>query len=486
MLLYDAQSGRLVRQFTRFRDVALCGVLRDDGAALAAGSGDGRCLVFDAHSRTLLRSLEGHARACHAVAFSAAQRTRLGTGGDDTTVRLWDVSSGAQVARWDGHTDYVRALVPAPAASSQLSGGDGGVWASGGYDHCVKLWDARAPGAPVMSLKHGHQVEGLAFFPAGGMLVSVGGPAVCVWDLLSGGRLRCRLRPHAKDVTCVTVCPAIGPPAPGDPEARPTPRMVTGSLDGTVKVVELDTFSVTHCARYPGPVLSVAVAPDASALAVGCADGTLALRTRARRASSSAVGSGGAQQRGATRVVPPHKLHLPLLPRSGRVLDAGSYRYFIRGQGSRPGDGDAVVLARRRARVAPFDAALRRFRHRDALDAALGTGQPAVVAAVLDALAQRGALLSALAGRDAAGLTPLLHFLARHVAQPRHCRLLAAVTARVLEVYTTAVGADPGVDAAFSRLSDALAAEVAAQRELMALHGMLEPLLAASAAAAGR
>lgn len=470
-----------MRQFTRFRDVAYCGVLRDDGGALAAGSEDGRCVVFDTHSRTLLRSLEGHARACHAVSFCPRQRTRLASGGDDTTVRLWDVTGGTQVARFDGHADYVRALVPSPATATAAGGGGDTVWASGGYDHCIKLWDARlgGAGACVMTLRHGHQVEGLAFFPAGGILVSVGGPAVCFWDLLGGGRLLRRLRPHAKDVTCVTVCAAVGPPAAGDVARRATPRMLTGSLDGYVKVFELDGYSVTHCAKYPGPVLSLAVAPDASALAVGCADGTLALRKRVQASKTSALAL-GTQVQSAHRVPPPHKLHLPILPRSGRVLDAGSYRYFIRGQGSRPSPGDAVVLARRRARVAPFDAALRRFKHRDALDAALASRSPAVVAAVLDALAQRGALLSALAGRDAASLTPLLHFLARHVAQPRHCRLLASVAARLLDIYTVAVGADPGVDAAFANLAAAVATEVAAQRELMVLHGVLEPLLAAS------
>ena len=497
----------MVRQFTRFRDVAFCGVQRDDGGALAAGCEDGRVQVFDAHSRTLLRSIEAHARACHAVAFCPRQRTRLASGGDDTLVRLWDVTSGSPLARWEGHSDYVRALVPSPVAGGAAGGGGGDtLWASGGYDHTVKLWDPRAGNSPVMSLRHGHQVEGLAFFPSGGILASVGGPDVCLWDLVGGGcvslvplcmswhltlqsplphrRILRRMRPHAKDVTCITICPSIGPPRSaqhgGLPGSGGTPRMLTGSLDGSVKVFELDTFAVTHCTRYPAPVLSVAVAPDASAMAVGCANGTLALRRRARSAMAAAGGVVVAGKGRAQRQPPPNKIHLPLLPRSGRILDAGSYRYFIRGQGSRPSEGDLVVSARHRTRLAPFDAALRRFKHRDALDAALATRAPAVVAAVLDALAQRGALLSALAGRDAPGLVPLLHFLARHVTQPRHCRLLASVTARVLDIYTTAVGADPGVDAAFANLAAAVAAEVQAHRELMALQGALEPLLAAA------
>jgi U3 small nucleolar RNA-associated protein 15 len=481
VLLYDASSGRLVRQFTRFRDSAYSGVVRDDGGALAAGGEDGRVQLFDAHSRAQLRAFTGHARAAHCVRFCPGDRTRLASGGDDGTLRLWDVTAGVQATRLDCHGDYLRALAHSPGGQQ----GDA-LWATGSYDGAVKLWDLRSStGQPVFSLRHAAQVEDLAFFPSGGLLASAGGEFLCLWDLVGGGRLLRRMRPHAKALTCVRIYSHVGPPplpeAAQNGEVGPSPRagaprMLTGSLDGTVKVFELDTFRVTHAARYPGPVLSLGMAPDASAMAVGCANGTLAIRRRARPKGASAAGS-----RSQQRAPPPaNKLHLPLLARSGRVLDAGSYRYFIRGQSSKAAAGDAVAAARRRAHLRPYDSALRRFRHRDALDAALSTRSPAVVAAVLDALAQRAALASALAGRDAAALTPLIRFLAKHVAHPRHTRLLASVATRVLDIYTAAVGADAGVDAALALLAERLAAELRAQEELMALQGALEPLLCAA------
>lgn len=45
---------------------------------------------------------------------------------------------------------------------------------------------------------------------------------------------------------------------------------------------ELDTFKVTHVARYPAPVLSLGIASDASMLAVGMADGLLSVRRNVR------------------------------------------------------------------------------------------------------------------------------------------------------------------------------------------------------------
>lgn len=73
--------------------------------------------------------------------------------------RWWDVSSGAQVCRLDGHTDYVRAAGVSPANME--------TWATGGYDHSVRLWDMRMRNSCVMTLDHGSPVEDLEFFPSG-------------------------------------------------------------------------------------------------------------------------------------------------------------------------------------------------------------------------------------------------------------------------------------------------------------------------------
>ena len=54
-----------------------------------------------------------------------------------------------------------------------------------------------------------------------------------------------------------------------------SPRMITGSLDGFVKIHELDTFTVTHSIKYPGPVLSCSLSPDSNCLAVGLANKVL-------------------------------------------------------------------------------------------------------------------------------------------------------------------------------------------------------------------
>lgn len=65
---------------------------------------------------------------------------------------------------------------------------------------------------------------------AGGLAVTAGGTSLCVWDMMAGGRLLQRLSQHQKTVTCVVLSPLAGP------DSAAAPRMLSGSLDGHVKV----------------------------------------------------------------------------------------------------------------------------------------------------------------------------------------------------------------------------------------------------------
>ena len=321
-----------------------------------------------------------------------------------------------------------------------------------------------------MTLRHGAPVEQVAWLPGGSLLVSVGGQDVCVWDALAGGKRLHKLRCHQKTVMCAHVARDGGPPPVSGEhdddvfagfsrtagahksatDRAHHPRLLTGSLDGHVKVHELDGFSVTHSARYPGPVLSVALSPDAQVLAVGTANRLLSIRRRSR-GSRRGVGteegvrggsaSGGEERRsggGGGR-----ELGNPKPPPPGR----GVVAVLRAGNGARR-RGRRARERRRRARLAPHDHALRRFRYGEALDAALAGGRAEVVAAVIEEIGRRGGLKTALAGRDAAGLGPVLRFIARHVANPRHSRQLAGVTGEGAGHIRREIGASKEVDAA--------------------------------------
>jgi U3 small nucleolar RNA-associated protein 15 len=85
----------------------------------------------------------------------------------------------------------------------------------------------------------------------------------------------------------------------------------------------------------------------------------------------------------------------------------------------------------------------------------------------------------ALAGRDANALEPVLQFVARHIANPRHTRPLARVTERVLDIYGGEIGASSKVDAALGRIRERVSNQIKLQGELAGLSGVAAPLLAA-------
>ena len=56
-----------------------------------------------------LQTLEGHSSAVLSVAFSH-DSTRLASASDDSTVKIWDASSGACLQTLEGHSDSVKDL----------------------------------------------------------------------------------------------------------------------------------------------------------------------------------------------------------------------------------------------------------------------------------------------------------------------------------------------------------------------------------------
>ncbi|KAI8110895.1 hypothetical protein M9434_004469 [Picochlorum sp. BPE23] len=437
--LYDARLN-LQRTISRFKDTAYCGTFRSDGKLVAAGGESGIVQVFDANSRSLLRQMTSHSRPVHSVAF-AHDKLHLLSAGDDATVRWWDVASGNQISRFDGHTDYVRTAALSPQSEELL--------ATGGYDHMCKLWDVRNRDE-VASFDHGLPIESMAFFPSESLIVTAGGQKVCCWDI-SGRRLLYQFNAHQKTVSVVKMVDADG-----------QLRMITGSLDGHVKVFDPATFKMLYACKYPAPVLSLDVAPGAhDTMAVGLADGTLSFRKRKARAGSKSKG---------------------YAPR----LTASNYRYFFRNQSMAPSESDVVVSKQKKAALAEHDKLLRKFRYADALDKALAGQRPEVVFAVIEELMTRGGLSSALRGRDEDSLSPLIQFLTKYVQDPRYSKDAIAVCSRILDTYSFPLESADGMNTQENQMMHALHVllehareEVKACHHLLKVKGMVDMLMQA-------
>ncbi len=148
-----------------------------DGARAVSGGEDGTVRVWDLATGQQQAALTGHTDWVRAVAVTA-DGARAVSGGDDGTVRVWDLGTGQQQAALTGHGQPVRAVAVTP---------DGARAVSGGADGTVRVWDLATGQQEAELTGHDRPVWAVAVTPDGARAVSGGGDGtVRVWDLAAG------------------------------------------------------------------------------------------------------------------------------------------------------------------------------------------------------------------------------------------------------------------------------------------------------------
>jgi WD40 repeat protein len=137
-------------------------------------------------------------------------------------VLLWDVGSGKELHRLDGHTKWVKALVFAP---------DGKTLASGSRDRTVRLWDVGSGKEQATLRGHAAEVRALAVSPNGRLLATGDEDGIVkLWDLPTGKeRATFKAHPPMSQVTALVY-------------SRDGKTLVSGSGDGTEKFWDVATL----------------------------------------------------------------------------------------------------------------------------------------------------------------------------------------------------------------------------------------------------
>ena len=137
----------VIQTGSRNKSVALSA----DGTRIISGSNDNSVRVWDASTGAELKVLNGHTDYVNSVAFSA-DGTRIFSCSDDKSVRVWDASTGAELKVLNGHTDWV---------NSVAFSADGTRIISGSEDKSVRVWDASTGAEPVVPIVNTHSVNSI-------------------------------------------------------------------------------------------------------------------------------------------------------------------------------------------------------------------------------------------------------------------------------------------------------------------------------------
>jgi U3 small nucleolar RNA-associated protein 15 len=260
--IFSSKTRKVVKTISRFGvdDIAHSGNIRRDGRILVAGGESGAIQAFDVKSRAILKTWKEHKQPVWVTQWHPTELTSLMSCSDDRTVRLWDLPSDKSMTKFDGHQDYVRCGAFMPAQS--------GLLVSGSYDQTVRLWDSRAGGKAVMVFKHAAPIETVLPMPSGTAVLASSDNAISVLDIIAAKPIH-MLRNHQKTVTALTL-------------ANNGERLLSGALDGHVKVFETTGWNVVGGLKYPSPILSLSVIPSQNEdkhIAVGMQSGLLSIKT---------------------------------------------------------------------------------------------------------------------------------------------------------------------------------------------------------------
>lgn len=164
----DVKTGKEIRHF----DGTRCFKLSPDGSrALGFGTfkaGSGPIDIYDVESGRKTGQLVGHTGKVNDVAFSPDGRRAVSAGYADRTLRLWDVEKQREIRRFDGHTGRLAGVAFSPDGRRVLSGSIGELVdrVYTGPDQTVRLWDVET-GQELARFDNRGSVRKVAFSPDG-------------------------------------------------------------------------------------------------------------------------------------------------------------------------------------------------------------------------------------------------------------------------------------------------------------------------------
>lgn len=284
--VWDLRRSLRIASFIGFEDRVLTMAYNPNGETLLVGSGnfgdnlyaldneraiDSSLWLIDLKNRDEVRTLTGHTDWLWTVALNLdGSLAATGSGplrqptaqqgqeapAADYSVRIWNVPTGQEVQKLQGHSNTVDSVVFHPTAQRVLSGG---------WDNLIILWDIQSADAVQLYRAHNDRVFDLAFNQDGSQFLSASADdTILLWDTDSGQVLRV-FSGHEGDVNGVAWSPD-------------NTLFASSSGDGTVRLWDVATGEILQTLTgHTSAVNEVLFSPDGALLASSSWDDTVRL-----------------------------------------------------------------------------------------------------------------------------------------------------------------------------------------------------------------
>lgn len=143
MDVWDLTSGTCLRNFGGKTEIKkIC--LTPDGTKVVAACSDENVRVWDMSGGHELWKYEGHYSAISCLIISHDGRLAVTAGGgiqygstanQDCTIRVWDMKNGQCLRIMEGHTNFVSCILEIPGSNCIISGS---------WDHTLRIWDLKS------------------------------------------------------------------------------------------------------------------------------------------------------------------------------------------------------------------------------------------------------------------------------------------------------------------------------------------------------
>jgi WD40 repeat protein len=230
--LWELETGKEINRHTDHTELVKCAAYSPDGQSVLSGGGSTYDLATDTFTR-----------------------------GKDCDLRLWAADSLKEIRRFKGHEDTVWGIVFTPDGKQALSTAN---------DQTIRLWDI-ASGKEVKRLSdRKNRFSCLALSPEGKQVLAGGGgyqsAALQLWNIEAGKSIR-TFQGHKDWVRSVAV----------SPDGK---RGLSGSMDGTVRLWDLETGKQLRSLKHASGIQGVAFSPDGLFAISGSGSQWRATRTR--------------------------------------------------------------------------------------------------------------------------------------------------------------------------------------------------------------